>query len=112
MAYILPHVGTYSDETFTVALEGTSYKFRMKWNTRDEAWMLYIGYNGEDYAMSQKALCGMNLLSKFNYRDGVPPGSIYILDTVKYYGRPTRDGTGKGKRFVLMYVEEDEEIAT
>jgi hypothetical protein len=111
MAYVLPHVGTYADESFTVTLEGNTYKIRMKWNTRDESWTLYIGYSGEDAVMSQKALVGFDLLETYSYRDGVPEGNIYIVDLVKDYGRPTRDGTGAGKRFQLIYIESDEDFS-
>lgn len=111
MAYVLPHVGSDADEAFTVLLEGDTYKFRMKWNSRDESWTIYIGYSGEDAVMSQKVLSGFDLLETYSYRDGVPPGNLYILDIVKTYGRPTRDGTGKGKRFQLVYVESDEDFS-
>ncbi len=48
------------------------------------------------------------MLGQFSYRDGVPPGELYLFDTVKSYGRPGRDDMGIDNRFKLIYFESSE----
>lgn len=99
---------TEPDYTLSVTLEGTTYDFRYQWNTREKAWYLYIGFSGISYSAKIKLTNGHNLLAHLHHVSGIPPGGLFMADTVAQWGRPTRSGVAQFGRFMLMYVEEDE----
>jgi len=108
MAYFLPHVGTTADEIFTTALDGTKYQLRLRWNSRDEAWYISIGYEGIDPKFYSKFNAGMNILRGHQATEGVPEGAIFLTDSEEIYGRPSRDDTGVDKRFKILYLTKEE----
>lgn len=87
-----------------INLEGVVYDFRYRWNTRSEAWYLYVALTGEDYSFKIKLTTGHDLLNPYRYSESCPPGSLYVVDVLKTFGRPTRDSLGADKRFRLMYI--------
>ena len=108
MAYTLPHVGDTADEIFTTNLEGEKFQVRIRWNTRDEAWYIYIGYEGLPVTFTSKLNAGMNVLKGYEARVGTPNGAILLADTESLYGRPSRDNMGSSKRFKLLYLTQEE----
>ena len=108
MPYNLPHIGNSADESFYVNLEGVKYEIRMRWNTRDEAWWCYIGYEGLDATLITKFTAGANILLPYRAREGVPSGALFLNDTESIVGRPSRDDTGINKRFKMLYLTQDE----
>ena len=108
MPYYLPHVGATPDEIFTTALEGVKYQIRLRWNTRDEAWYIYIGYEGIEPKFTSKFCAGMNILRGYQATEGVPEGAIILADSEAIYGRPSRNDTGIDKRFKILYLTKEE----
>lgn len=108
MIFILPHVGKTADESFYVSLDDVKYEVRMRWNSRDESWWLYIGFEGVTATLITKITSGADVLRPYRARQGVPSGSIYLYDTESNYGRATRDNTGADKRFKLIYINQEE----
>lgn len=108
MAYELPHKGVTADESFYVNLDGLKYEIRMRWNTRDEAWWLYIGYEGVAATLITKFTAGSNVLLPYRAREGVPSGALFLYDTESIVGRPSRYDTGVTKRFKMLYLTKEE----
>ena len=97
-----------ADSFYTTNLEGQAYELRFRWNSRSETWFMYIGISGQEYAVKTRLTVGNNLLSPYRSIDGVPPGSLYLADIEKTYGRPSRDDFGINKRFRLLYYRSTE----
>lgn len=95
----------YTDQTYTVTLDGVDYDIRLRWNTRDEAWQVFFGLSGEDPVATFKATNGLDLLAPYKYLEAVPDGQLYMIDTVKINGRPGYYDTGLDKRYCLVYVD-------
>lgn len=111
MAILNIPVSDGPDVVQRVSLEGVVYDFRYRWNTRSEAWYLYLGLTGEEYSFKLKLTTGQDLLLPYRYSDECPPGQLYMMDVLKSYGRPTRDEFGQDKRFRLLYVTSDTDLS-
>lgn len=95
----------YPDQVYTVTLDSVDYDIRLRWNTRDESWQVILGLSGEDPSITFKAVNGLDLLKPYKYKESVPNGELYMVDTVKINGRPGFTTTGDEKRFSLVYID-------
>lgn len=107
MAYWFLKCGEDVDVTYSVTLEDDTYDLRLKWNDRDESWRAFIGLTGEVFSASFKLTNGFNLLRPYYYLEGIPKGSLYVVDMVSIWGRPGFDDFGVDKRFRLLYIDSD-----
>jgi hypothetical protein len=99
---------TSSDYTQTIVVETESYDLRIQYNPRETAWYLELGFSGLDPALRFKAVNGQDLLLPYTSVIGIPPGSIYLVDTVAFFGRVGRDDFDQEGRFNLVYLTEAE----
>lgn len=97
-----------ADSFYTTNLEGQAYELRFRWNSRSKSWFLYMGISGQEYAIKTRLTVGRNLLQSYAAVENVPPGSLYLVDMEKIYGRPSRDDFGINKRFRLLYYRSTE----
>lgn len=95
----------YTDQSFTVTLDGVDYDIRLRWNTRDESWQVIMGLSGENAVATFKATNGIDLLRPYKYLEGIPEGQLYIIDDVAINGRPAFGETGTNKRFRFSYID-------
>ncbi|WNL63486.1 hypothetical protein [Citrobacter phage Tr1] len=95
----------YPDQTYTVTLDGVDYDIRLRWNTRDVAWQMFVGLSGDAPSVTFKVTNGLDLLLPYKYLDSVPDGQLFLVDTVKMNGRPGYYDTGLEKRFALVYID-------
>lgn len=95
----------YPDQTYTATLDGVDYDIRLRWNTRDSSWQMFIGISGSEPSATFKVVNGLDLLLPYKYLEGVPDGQLYLVDTVKMNGRPGYTDTGLDKRFALVYID-------
>lgn len=94
------------DYRITNTIDDTSYDFRVRWNSREEAWYCYVGYAGVDPVAKFKLTVGTDdLLKPYHYLDGCPKGTLFMFDSVTLYGRPTYEDTGEDFRYQLLYIE-------
>ena len=100
---------TTADFKYTVDLEGQAYDIRWRWNSRSESWFLYIGFAGRQYVLKTRVTTNWNLLNNYSTVEGLPPGSLYLVDIEKSYGRPSFDNVGIDKRFQLIYFRSTED---
>lgn len=105
-AFLLP-VDTGSNQIQSINLEGSSYQYSLKWNTRDEAWYFSITRSGNLFEFSSKLTVGFDILDPWRYKASTPEGAIIIYDSEKVTGRIGRDNLGTDKRFKLWYETSD-----
>lgn len=110
MAFILPIDSDLPDSTTTLTLDDQEFDFRVRWNSFDCIWYLYIGVQNENSALKVKLTCGHDLLEPYSHSEDLPAGSLYIVDTERLYGRVGRDNLGPDKRFKILYLSEGEEV--
>jgi hypothetical protein len=87
----------------SVDLDGRSYTFEVRWNTRAGAWFLatYDGA-GELLVAPRRVVLGANLLGRGS-DPRLPPGVLLAVDT-----SPARTDAGRtdlGTRVVIVYSE-------
>lgn len=99
----------HPDHTYSVTLDGVDYDIRLRWNTRDESWQMFIGISGETPAVTFKVVNGFDLLRPYKHLEAVPDGQLYLVDTVKINGRPGFYDTGIDSRFVIVYIDAEED---
>lgn len=105
MFKILPITGE-ADTVQTVTIGEESYNFRMRWNTKEEAWYCYFGEVGSEYTVKFKVVIGFDLLKPYSGLNGVPPGVLYCYDYDDGDGRVNRgDLAGTSSRFRLIYMD-------
>ncbi len=92
--------------TMTVTLEGTTYDFLFRWNTRDQSWHMDISRLGVPSVRGVKVVNSQDLLVTYAYRrtDGLlPPGTFKVEDSDGRFRDP--DTTTFGDDVVLFYDE-------
>lgn len=109
MSYWYLKSGEDVDVTYSVTLEDETYDLRLRWNDRDEAWRANIGLTGEIPSASFKLTNGFNLLKPYYHLEGIPPGSLYVIDIISIWGRPGFDDFGVDERFRLFYIDSTSE---
>ncbi len=97
------------DVAFTVVLDNTAYDLRMHWNGRDEAWYLFVGKQNTDYSFKVKVTTNSDLLKVHRANINCPKGMLIVVDTMKRYGRITRNDLNT--RFNMLYLpKEDKDL--
>ncbi len=109
MSYWYLKCGEDVDVTYSVTLENNTYDLRIRWNDRDQSWKAFIGLTGQEPSAGFKITNGFNLLRPYYYLEGIPPGSLYLIDSVSLWGRPSFDNLGLDERFKLLYIDSDTE---
>lgn len=109
MAFNLP-IGATTDSISRLSLDGITYDFRTRYNELSGCWYLYVGYTGEESVAKIKLVVGWELLSPYKSINGVPQGDLWVVDVDTTTGRPSRDDTGQGKQFQLVYFTEGEDL--
>lgn len=107
MALSIPF-GNTADSVLRVNLEGRAYDIRYRWNNLSECWYIYLGFSGEEPIFKTKLLVGFNILAPYRAIPGVPKGALYLVDTLKEYGRPSKNDIGIDKRFKIVYISKRE----
>lgn len=103
--YQIPIVDSDSKTTETLE-EEQAYDFRTRWNTREDAWYCYVGYQSKDPVCKFKLTTGtFDLLKPYKHLDGCPQGRLFMYDVINGFGRPDFDNTGISKRYSLLYME-------
>lgn len=103
--YQIPIVDSDSKTTETLE-EEQAYDFRTRWNTREDAWYCYVGYQSKDSVCKFKLTTGtFDLLKPYKHLDGCPQGRLIMVDLVNGFGRPDFDHTGIDKLYTLLYIE-------
>lgn len=101
----LPVNGELPHHVFFVQLDGTTYGFELRWNTRAQGWFLSVlDAQGNLLLAGRRLVIGWGLTGRFRLRDKrLPPGDVMAIDT---------SGQGKeaglddlGTRVVVTYVE-------
>lgn len=100
--------GSTVDSVITVNLEGRAYDLRYRWNNFSNCWYIYLGFAGEQPILKTKLLVGFDLLAPFKAKKGVPKGAMYLVDSIKQYGRPEEDDVGIDERFKILYLSKRE----
>lgn len=108
MAKYIP-CGDTADFKYRIDLEGVGYDIRTRWNGRSESWFLYIGLTGQNPSIKTRITTLSDLLAPYRGTEGVPEGSLRLIDNEKGFGRPSRDDFGINKRFRLIYINSDED---
>lgn len=91
---------------FTTILDSVAYDMLLQWNPRDEAWYLSLGKQNQDFLFKTKVTTMTDLLKAHRALEVSPKGALIVLDTMKSYGRVTRNGWSSG-RWQLYYISED-----
>lgn len=110
MAVVQLNIPDAPDTIFTTILDSVAYDLRLHWNTRDEAWYLYLAKQNNNFIFKTKITTNTDLLKPYRANDNCPKGILVAIDNMKFYGRINRDGWSSG-RFSLYYVTEDSRIA-
>lgn len=103
---------TESDYTRSVVLEDETFDIRLQFNTREETWYCFLGPTGVEPIIKFKVTVGHDLLTPFKARDGVPKGSLWLVDSVAFFGRVDRTGLDQEGRWILVYLTEEEETTS
>jgi hypothetical protein len=90
---------------FTTILDNVAYDMLLQWNPRDEAWYLSIGKQNQDSLFKTKITTMTDLLKVHRALEVCPKGALVAIDTMKSYGRITRNGWSSG-RWQLYYIDE------
>lgn len=87
---------------FQVELEGTTFGFELKWNSRDEAWYLTVRAADDTIVLAGlKLVVRHPLLSRYR-RLGLPKGELEAVDTT---GKDAEAGLNDlGVRVLLLYT--------
>lgn len=97
-----------ADTIYTVTLEGQGYDIRLRWNNRSDSWFIYLGFLGTTPAFKSRMTTNTDILEPYQGRLGVPPGRLFVVDTEKSFGRPSKNNLGINKRFELLYYRSGE----
>lgn len=91
--------------TMEVQLEGSSYTFEFKWNSRSEFWTFNISdATGDELVSGRRIVTGFPpLLARFK-DDRMPPGNLFAVDTTGAGADPVLEDLGT--RVLLVYVPE------
>lgn len=99
---------TYPDFEQNVVLDNITYRLRLQWNQREQAWYISLGLTGQPFTVKTKCVVGLDFLRPYRYMNTVPNGSFYIIDFEKTYGRVSYDQLLSDGRYRLVYLTEQE----
>ena len=92
-----------TDVIRTLELDGVSYDFRFRWNTRDESWTIICSKSGGVTIFATKATVGRVINSAYKHREDCPQGDLMIIDMSDDFGRVDFDNFTLSGRFRLFY---------
>ena len=92
-----------TDVVRTLELEGTSYDFRFRWNTRDESWTVLCSKSGGNVIFSTKSPTNRVLNSLYKHRVDCPQGDLIIGDITDDDGRVDFENFTIFGRYRLFY---------
>lgn len=100
---LLPADASAAHYDFSVALEGRTFGFEMRWNERSGAWFTTISRaDGGVLAAGVRLVTGTRLLGR-SADPELPPGALLVVDTSDEEREAGRNDLGT--RVVLVYVE-------
>jgi len=90
-------IGKYN---FRAPLDGITYTFRFRWNTRATAWFMDIkDVNDTPLVMGVKIVLNIELLASFKHL-AIPQGTMLAVNLENENQAPTRDNFGTEIRLV------------
>lgn len=92
-----------TDVIRTIELEGISYDFRFRWNTRDESWTIICSKSGGNVIFSTKSTTSRVINSIYKHRTDAPQGDLIIGDITTENGRVDFDNFTIAGRYRLFY---------
>jgi len=103
MAHLSIPVAATAYQSFSVQLDGSVYRMRIRYNSRSGVWTLDLFDSAEQALLCGLALrTGIDLLDQY-VDDRLPPGRLFIVNFVSEHGEPGRDDLGTDA--VLVYEE-------
>lgn len=106
MPITLPIDNTFSNFSFNVPLDGTTYIFNFVYNTRSEQWTMHISdIDGNALVNGIKLVLSYDLFDQYKHLN-IPPGELYAIDTTKKEIEITRENLGEAVK--LVYILESE----
>lgn len=90
--------------TRIIELEGTTYSFNFRWNTRDESWVITCSTSGGTTIFRTKAKTSVAFNTMYKHRDNAPQGTLLILDTAERGGRVGFETFNLAGRYRLVYL--------
>lgn len=92
-----------TDIVRTLTLDGVTYDFRFRWNTREESWTLICSTSGGSVIFSTQARTGRLLNSLYKHREDCPQGDLMIIDIGDEFERVDFDNFTINGRYRLYY---------
>lgn len=109
MASIIPFPNNLPSFTQSMVLEGVSYVFNFKWNTRGEFWTFNINDDQTDPLIEGiQIVLNFEMLGQYQYK-AIPQGKLYALDTSGSVEPIAYEDMFNG-RITLLYLDEGEEL--
>jgi hypothetical protein len=103
MTLVLPATSDAPWYDFEATLEGSTYRFELRWNGRSGAWFLSLqDAAGDVIAAGRRVVLGAQLLGR-SADARLPPGTLLAVDTSGTDEEAGRDELGE--RVQLVYVE-------
>ena len=104
MAFLeLPLTVDVPHQSFSVQLDGTVYRMRLRYNSRAGHWTLDLADAAANPLVSGVAVrLGVDLLAQYA-DDRFPAGKLFAMNWVEAYREPARDDFGSD--VVLIYEE-------
>jgi hypothetical protein len=106
MAYIeLPILADTPDQSFSIALDGSVYHLRLRYNSRADYWMLFISTaDGTPLLSGMAVRLGADLLDQYADAE-LPPGGLFAVNFVDAYAEPDRDNFGRDVSLIYQEAE-------
>ena len=92
-----------TDISRLIELDGTTYNFRFRWNTRDESWTAICSV-GDSVIFSTKVKTNVIFNSIYKHRENAPQGDLVIIDMSGKGGRVDFGNFTLTGRYRLFYV--------
>jgi len=100
----LPVTSDRANYEFKTTLDGEKYSFAFRFNNRAGRWIMDIKTAmGAVIVAGIPLLAGVDFLAQFPAAEGLPPGSIFLLNLSDENESPGRDDLGAN--VLLMYQE-------
>jgi hypothetical protein len=91
--------------TEKLVLDGTRYALGFNWNAREQDWYVDLADgSGNPILMGTKVVPGIPLWSHYKGAGGLPPGDLYLVDTLSNLQTANMGYVDLGQRFSLLYI--------
>jgi len=94
MKFTIPVISTVELNTQQVEMGGKFYDLIIRYNPRDEHFMLDISRENVVLISGIKLVCGNDLLAQYLHTADLPKGKLNIVDSLGGYADPTKDNFG------------------